>query len=94
MRQAKQRDATLHLCLGLSEYVLYKYNIINFSGSYNITQILLDIHFQQANMVRYRTSVVFDWIDLMGRFVMVSRGSVTRIPLFPVTADQVQMKSN
>lgn len=28
--------------------------------------IIVDIHFQQSTMVKYRTSVVFGWLDLMG----------------------------
>lgn len=28
--------------------------------------IELDVHFEQATMVQYRTSLVFDWMDLMG----------------------------
>ncbi|KAJ6635967.1 Pickpocket protein 19 [Pseudolycoriella hygida] len=30
--------------------------------------ILVDIHFQQSTMVKYRTSVVFGWLDLMVAF--------------------------
>lgn len=30
--------------------------------------ITVDIHFQQSTMVKYRTSVVFDWLDLMGLY--------------------------
>lgn len=28
--------------------------------------ITVDIHFQQSTMVKYRTDVDFDWLDLMG----------------------------
>lgn len=28
--------------------------------------ITVDVHFQQSTMVKYRTSVVFGWLDLMG----------------------------
>lgn len=32
----------------------------------NDESIMLDVHFQQASMVKYRTALVFDWVDLLG----------------------------
>lgn len=31
-------------------------------------QVTLDVHFQKKNLVKYRTDVVFGWMDLLGRF--------------------------
>lgn len=36
-------------------------------------RIELDVHFEQATMVQYRTSLVFDWMDLMGEFRRTTR---------------------
>lgn len=33
----------------------------------NSSLITLDVHFQQASMVKYRTDIVFDWLDLIGK---------------------------
>lgn len=33
----------------------------------NASVITLDVHFQQASMVKYRTDIVFDWLDLIGK---------------------------
>lgn len=31
-------------------------------------KIILDVHYQRATIVKYRTDVVFGWMDLMGEF--------------------------
>lgn len=44
---------------------MFKFQCIMISISDNET-VTLDIHFRRSTMVKYRTNVVFDWMDLMG----------------------------
>lgn len=32
-------------------------------------RITLDVHFRLATMVRYRTGLVYDWMDLLGKWM-------------------------
>lgn len=44
----------------------YSIQISAKTGPTDGEMIELDVHFEQATMVQYRTSLVFDWMDLMG----------------------------
>lgn len=46
--------------IGLNDFFYFQIRIDNDDV------IVLDVHFQQANIVKYRTSLVFNWIDLLG----------------------------
>jgi len=41
--------------------------IVNFYLSNDVDDVIIvDVHFQQSTMVKYRTNLEFDWLDLMG----------------------------
>lgn len=41
------------------------FNFLKFSYDTD-DQILVDVHFQRSTIFKYRTDIVFDWLDLMG----------------------------
>ncbi|KAJ6633823.1 Pickpocket protein 19, partial [Pseudolycoriella hygida] len=84
-----KEDGMVCDCLPECESVDYELDVTPSKGSDDDdmdNRIILDVHFDQSTMFKYRTDVVFDWLDLMvgfggiaGLFLGISLMSIAEI---------------